>query len=337
MVNQYTLDDYATIQTTGFDYKLPAVVHTIVQKLIAELGVAAAEAAAAAAMFPVIETSQQHSRYHASTNDRHSKIKKPRGDRSSRKPLDTLWEKQPEFIVTKIEKKEGIEKLINDIRVSLNKISTKNYDTHRDNIIKNIDDITKDEDPEQTDVIEKIAAAIFDIASTNKFYSELYAKLYQELTTKHPIFGKIIDTFIATTYVDSISLIEQVDETKDYEKYCIKNKENDKRKAMSVFIVNLMKHELIPRKKVADIILNLQSLVMQYIDEDNRTYNVEEITENIFLLLTTCQKDLMEDDMWKNITDNIQTCSQYKVKEHQSISSRAVFKYKDIVDFLRKL
>jgi len=333
MVNQYSIDDYETIQSNGLTYQLPETVNTIIQKLITELGLLSTSS------FTTPSTDFSNPRFHS--GDRHSKFKKSRNERTSnKKGIDTTWEKQPEFIATKIEKKEGTEKLINDIRVSLNKISTKNYDTHRDAIFQNIDNII-DEDfakvASQTEEIDKIASAIFNIASTNKFYSELYATLYKELTDKYPIFGNKIHTFISTTYINNINLIEYVDETKDYEKHCLMNKENDKRKSMTVFIVNLMKKNLVTKDNVTEFMLYLQNLVLKYIDEPSKTYVVEEITENIFLFLTVCDKELISTPTWNTIVENVKTCSQLKVKEHPSISSRAIFKYKDMVDLFKKL
>jgi hypothetical protein len=90
----------------------------------------------------------------------------------------------------------------------------------------------------------RIANSIFDIASTNKFYSELYAILYKELTGKFPVFKEIIIRFISQ-YLENIGKIQFIDSNKDYDLYCENNKLNDKRKAMSAFLVNLMKLELI--------------------------------------------------------------------------------------------
>ena len=325
MVNQYNLDDYTTIHSEGFDYCLPDKIHANIQTLTASLGISSPSS------HSTEDNTQQPQRFPGS--EKHNKARKQRSEKSYKKNIDTSWEKQPDFVATKIEKKEGVEKLINDIRVSLNKISAKNYDTHRDNIFKNIDDIIEQETEPAFTEIDKIAAAIFDIASTNKFYSELYATLYKELTEKYPIFSKILDTFISTSYKKTIELIDFADENKDYEKYCRINKENDKRKAMTVFIVNLMKKTLVTEDNVTDMILFLQGLISNYIDEPNKTYIVEEITENIFLFLTTSIEYL---DKWNAIVENVKKMSQLKVKEHQSISSRAIFKYKDLVDLFSK-
>ena len=365
MVAQYSLDDYATIQSSLSPSILPPSIHAIIQKLILDLGVSynSSPMTTTTTNNNNTTTQNQDSRHYRDRNDnRHSsssssspgssssKFKKSRIEKSNRKGMDTTWEKQAEFIATKILKKEGIEKLINEIRVSLNKISAKNYETHRDTIFQNINDIvapeqqdpsptpiTETSPPIDTEQIDKIAAAIFEIASTNKFYSVLYATLYKELTEKYPIFNNILQNFISTVYLNNINSIEYVDEKKDYDKFCLINKENDRRKAMSVFIVNLMKKELIPKCTTIDIITHLQDLVMTYVDQPDKNYIVDEITENIFLILTTCEKDLIEEPKWTNIVENIQTCSQYKVKEHQSVSSRAIFKYKDIIDVFKRI
>jgi len=46
--------------------------------------------------------------------------------------------------------------------------------------------------------------------------------------------------------------------------------------------------------------------------------------------------DLKEHELWENIENNIKKLSQYKAKEHLSISSRSIFKYMDILDQIKK-
>jgi hypothetical protein len=108
------------------------------------------------------------------------------------KKEDLSWENVRNFKTTKIDKKEGLEKKINDVRICINKMSTKNYELQRDAILAFILEIQEQEANE----LEKIANAIFDIASTNKFYSEMYAKLYKELIHLYPVFQKVMDTFL---------------------------------------------------------------------------------------------------------------------------------------------
>jgi len=244
------------------------------------------------------------------------------------------WEKQKQFQTTKIEKKEGLEKIITDVRVCLNKISNKNYEGQRDSVIVLIDQIINQEDAGEIN-LNKVANSLFDIASTNKFYSELYATLYKELTVLYPVFKDIVNDIIRQ-YLENVKSITTVDPNVDYDKYCDNNKINDKRKAMTAFIVNLMKQGILEKDEVSDIILKLEEMVVGYMSEPNRGDYVDEITENIFIFITMSVNELRENAKWEEITRNIRECSQCKSKDYPSMSSRAIFKYMDMADHIGK-
>ena len=153
---------------------------------------------------------------------------------------------------------------------------------------------------------------------------------------KYPIFRELVRNFI-DTYIESIHTIEYVEPEVNYDKHCLNNKNNDKRRAMSVFMVNLMKKQLLSKEDVINSILQLLELVVSYIDIEKKNYDIEEITENIFLFISTAEKELLEEPKWTIVYDMIKQCSQMKTKEHKSITNRAVFKYKDICDLLKKI
>ena len=221
----------------------------------------------------------------------------------------------------------------------LNKISNKNYETQRDAIIQYIKEITENkqeqsESQAETEVL-KIKKSIFEIASTNKFYSELYALLYKDLINTFESFKENIEPFI-NEYIDSIQNINYVDPKVDYDKYCEYNKENDKRKAMSAFIVNLSKNDIIEKNIVVNKIIYLEDLVLKYCDIENKTNEVEEITENLFILITKSLTEMINEPDWEIVINNIKHLAQMKTKEHKSLSSRALFKFMDILDFIKK-
>jgi len=325
----YHLENYRDIAFAEFEYKLPILTLDAIQKLSTELG---------AYSYTGIKTTD-------STFDNKTKIlsntkRNTTGFGNKRNKLNTedeAWEKVKPFKTTQIEKKDGTEKLINDIRICLNKISNKNYESQRDVIIKYIREIIErhDEQIENSDELIKITRAIFEIASTNKFYSELYAILYKELIHECNTFQENIDPFIQL-YLENIKTIQFIDPKVDYDKYCDNNKENDKRKAMSAYIVNLTKNEILNKSKMIDIILYLEELVLKYIDEENKTNEVEEITENLYIFTTMINKTMIDDAIWETIIGNIKNISQLKTKEHISLSNRALFKYMDILDYLKK-
>ena len=348
-MNSYNLESYANIIFSGVNYVIPDVIKHNIQKLISELG-----------SIPETNNISINTNHNNNENDinykRSSFNGSPRrsktNNNNNRRPQEEAesWEKQKIFKSTIIDKKEGFDKIVNDICVCLNKISNKNYDTQRDSIFKLIDQVKESEDETSLQTnLKKISNAIFNIASANKFYSEIYATLYKELISKFPVFNDIVDGCLQQ-YMENIDSITFVDQNVDYDKYCDNNKLNDKRKAMAAFIVNLMSREVIEKTKVLDIIIQLENLVMKYIIEPNRTYEVDEITENINILITTsiqllkCPASSITDVpdkengyiQWTNVVETIKKYSTYKSNDYKSLSSRAVFKYMDIYGFITK-
>lgn len=318
----YNLDNYKNIIVSSYDYKLPETIINIITNLSNELGVS----------FKENTKSTNSQEENAGENKKYSK--RNFGNKRIKPVVDEeQWEKMKSFKSTQIEQKEGIEKLINDVRVCLNKISNKNYETQRDVIIQYIKEITENKESEIE--LLKIKKSIFEIASTNKFYSELYALLYKDLINTFDCFKENIEPFI-NEYIENIQKINYVDPKVDYDKYCDYNKENDRRKAMSAFIVNLSKNDIVEKNIVVDKIIYLEELVLNYCDTENKTNELEEITENVFILITNALAYMMHEPNWEIVVNNIKKLAQMKTKDHKSLSSRAVFKFMDILDFIKK-
>jgi len=242
------------------------------------------------------------------------------------KEIEDSW-LQPAFKTTKIEKKEGS---INEIRTCLNKLSQKNYETNKIQLLE----LIRNSDQAH---LPTIANTIFDTASTNKFYSEIYAQLYKELLAEFHIFTDILQTFIQT-FTETMRDIVYVDANTNYDDFCAYNKKNDARKATSVFITNLSKKGVLPIQTLATIIFQIQAIMHEYIQHNNtdikKTNEVEEITENIYLLITATHTELKSHvpEQWNILLANIQRISQCKAKENPSLTSRAIFKHLDMLD-----
>lgn len=269
----------------------------------------------------------------------HRSFDKDRNRRRGQRNKDRVsmdWDnvRLPTFTPTKIETKEGIEKQINDFRALLNKISSKNYTVQRDLIIDKMNDIVSQSCEKD---LEKIAGNIFDIASANKFYSEVYADLYVELMNKYDVFNGLLDGLL-DKYYDSLKNIHYVDHNVDYDGFCTYTKTNDLRKAMASFIINLMKKGALEKDKVLTLIMSIQTMLTEYIGSDNRTNEVDEIIENLFLLVTQSDSTLKIQEKWSSeIIPYIHQLSKLKSKDCKSLSSRAVFKCMDILDNLKSL
>lgn len=240
------------------------------------------------------------------------------------------WETIRNFKPTEKVELSSFEKQFNDIRSDLNKLSKSKYQEIKDDIIEKIVDIINncENDKEKQQEVGKM---IFNICSTNKFLSELYAELYVELVGQFDLFGDILDNYIIR-FKDSLTTIKYVDPNDNYDGFCEYNRINDERKSHSIFLVNLMKQDMISKKSIIDLIVYLQRISIQYIDEEDKTHEVEEITENIFFLVTHSSSVLNASEEWDNIKKNISHFASLKAKEHISLSNRCVFKYMDIND-----
>ena len=82
--------------------------------------------------------------------------------------------------------------------------------------------------------------------------------------------------------------------------------------------------------QIVSILESFLTVVFENMKKENKTYEVEEITENIYMLLTQQKKILM--NVPSVIYEKILELSQKKAKEDPSISSRAIFKYIDIIE-----
>lgn len=299
----YHLSDIQKIVENRISYILSPEIINHVKKIESELGI----------LHTPVKTYDSSSRSHARhyTNSHHNRNQKE----------DLSWENVRNFKTTKIEKKEGLEKKINDVRSCINKMSAKNYETQRDAIFAFI---------LEEESLEKFANVIFDIASTNKFYSEIYAKLYRELIDLYPIFQKVMDVFLQK-YMDSLSEIKYADPNVDYDLFCIYTKQSDKRKATAQFIVHMMREKILSQEYLIQLVDNLIQKVRENMDLDDHVNEVEEITELVNIFILQSHTFISPTTIWMKCINSIQEFSKYKLKDKKSLSSRIIFKYTDLV------
>lgn len=339
MAKTYSTLEINNVLFEGFNYKLPEPIVKTIYELEKIFGQASSGQASGGQA-----SSGQASGGQASGGQ----AMKPRSyernsSHSARSPSGATSENdwsvvRTSFKTTKINTKEGIEKDVNTIRSSLNKISAKNYDSQRDTIINYIEKFielqTTDETiqlDEQNENIRKIGHSIFDIASTNKNSSWQYAELYCELVKKFTVFSHILTEFI-DNFKNTITTIHYTDPSVNYDMYCSYTKVNDARKSTSEFLMNLVKLDIIRNSTIIDILRYFQRITCQYILETDRIHEVEEIIENIFIFISTGMTQLKLDENWTEIVDNITKLSVIKPKQYPSMTARAVFKCMDTLD-----
>ena len=320
----YTLSEIQTILQNGFEYTLPDTIQKMLDRIENEINNSAIKK-----MYATTPTS--------SNNTYLPKENRPSSSSNrlnKEKEKELSWENIRSFKITKLEKKEGTDKIMNDIRICLNKMSNKNYDTQKTSIfelLSSIDDNTND--------LEKVAITIFDIASTNKFYSEMYAKIYKDLIDTYPIFEKLLTDFLLQ-FLSTVSDLKYVDPNIDYDAFCNYNKLNDKKKATAVFIIHMMKQSVVLPRDILDIIQHLIIKMELCMNTESQLNELEEMTElvNLFVLegYTFLSAISSETLLWQQILLKIREFSQLKVKEKKSLSSRVIFKYMDLCSFIDK-
>jgi len=245
---------------------------------------------------------------------------------------DDDWEAIRAFQTTQKHISEGIEKNMDNVRGFLNKITDTNEESLTNDIKNEISQLTEHDTSEEN--MMKIGYSIFNIASSNSFYSALYARLFKSLMNDYAIFKKIFDENFKE-FMNLFNTIEFVDPKKNYDKFCEYTKTNDKRRSMSLFVVNLMIYDVIEKNEIIDIIMQLQKLINSYIRKNDKTNEIEELTENLFILITKSCKYLNTkdyDESWKNIVKDVEfiTLLKPKMKEYPSITNKTIFKHMDI-------
>jgi len=329
-LNRYLLNDFNNLLFTGFNYELPAETIRIISELSLEVG------SPDYVKTPIFQKRENPMRAEISADDATASgggggFKKKRGNKNM-EISDGDWETIRSFQTTKIEERAGIEGEIDNIRSYLNKITDKNYNDNRDKITDIIGNIITGS---QENIIS-VSSAIFDIASTNRFYSKLYADLYTDIIKKYPVMRDSFEESLSS-FSELFKTIEYVDSNVDYGGFCKMNKDNEKRKALGMFFVNLSLNGVISTLTILNITRNLLSQIFNYITEDNKKNEVDELTENVALFY---KKEFYENEdkpeyeliNGKSITEVIEIIAHSKVKDYKSLTNKTIFKFMDMID-----
>ena len=326
----YSLEKINEILYQGFEYSLPDETLKIISNLSSEVG------SPDYIKTPVFQKRENPMKVEPSVYVKESSSggnKKRRG-KANEIVNDEDWETLRTFQTTKIEEKTGIDNQIDNIRVSLNKMSDKNYIDMRNKIIDIIDNLIVGNITDEE--MGRVSAIIFDIASTNRFYSKMYADLYSDLSSKYDTMRNTFENNFKK-FVDLFNVIEYVDPKVNYDKFCEINKANEKRKSLASFYLNLMNNGIIDKNQIMVITRNLLEQVYRYISLDDKKNEVDELTETVAILY---KKDIYDDDDGDDydqiegftIYEVIEKIAKSKVKDYKSLTNKTLFKFMDLID-----
>ena len=330
-IQKYSIDDYNSILFQGFDFKLSDETLNIISELALKVG---SPDYVKTPVFQKQENIMKASEISKELGDKNGGFKRGRRGKSQEILNNEDWNAIRNFQTTKIEEKSGLDADIDSIRANLNKLTDKNYIDIVNKIFEIIDRLISENIT--LDNMTKLSATLFDIASTNRYYSKVYADLYSELSSKYPTMK---DTFEKNleNFTELFNTIEYVDPTVNYDKFCEINKINERRKALAAFYLNLMSNGMITNVKIMEITRNLLAQLYAFISQDNKKNEVDELTETVAILY---KKELYEDDDGDdyslieglNISEVIDKIANSKVKDYKSLTNKSLFKFMDLID-----
>lgn len=316
MATRYEITQIENIINGGIQFELPKDVLDIITSIANQVGAA-----------DYIRTPQFNKKNTVVNNVPYNKNNNNKKRNKNLEVQDEDWDTIRKFQTTEIKKKDGIDANIDNIRKHLNKITEKNYEKMYEQICEEISlitDSTKDE-------LNKIGEAIFTIASGNAFYSKTYAKIYNDLMNKYNFMNDIFNDNL-NKFSELFTTIEYCNPNTDYDKFCENNKTNDKRRSLCTFYVNLMKENAISKTNMIEIINNIQKYMMEKLSQEGNKEIVDELSENLFILITNSSEELDDEDEWDEIITIVSTYSKCKVKDYPSATTKSIFKHMDILD-----
>jgi|TARA_B110000261_G_scaffold77297_1_gene89217 hypothetical protein len=343
-VQRYDLDTINRLMYEGFDYQLDSDVIETIQMLSDQVG------SPEYIRTPQFPKNNRH--YEPTSNAAKGLGRRNRylnnGGNGDGGTSDADWNRLRQFQSTKIVKREGVDGTIDIIRKHLNKICEKNYTNQRDNIFQELHKIVEKgningneeevagNEEEVAGKLDKVGCAIFSIASGNKFYSEMYARLYKELMEEFPVMKTIFNNNLVK-FRGIFNTIEFCNSEKDYDKFCAINKDNERRRATAMFYVNLMNMGIISVDEITTIISELLAYQMSKIIEADNKHIVDELSEVIFIMIVNTAPFFQRNDViatveWVEIIDFVRNTAAVKVSDYPSITPKSIFKYMDIVD-----
>ena len=307
---QYTLSDFKNKENSGNIPELEALVIEKINKLANRVGA------------PSYQKTPVFKRYN------YNKKKKVNENISS-----DDWETIRNFKTTSLNKNmEGLEAQMDKIRSYLNKLTNDNYNDISNEIKLVIKDIV---DQNEENYLSKIGVSIFEIGSANRFLSKVYVKLYKELIDTYPIM-KNVCTSNFNSFNTLFETFDYCDANENYDKFCDITKQNEKRKALSKFLMICVEYGIIEIDSMEKIILDFLNKINKYILEKDKENAVDEIVANLAIMILSSVSVFQKMNSRSKIFKDIEILSTLNVKQHPGLSNKTLFKFLDIIEELEE-
>jgi len=308
--NQYTLSDFNNKENSGDIPELESLVIEKINKLASRVGA------------PTYQKTPVFKRYN------YNKKKKVNENITS-----DDWETIRNFQTTTLDKNmEGLEAQMDQIRSYLNKLTNDNYSDISNEIKLVIKDIVEQN---EENYLSKIGVSIFEIGSANRFLSKVYVKLYKELINTYPIM-KNVCTSNFNSFQSLFETFDYCEASEDYDRFCDVTKQNEKRKALSKFLMICVEFNIIELESMEKIILDFLKKINVYIEDKEKENAVDEIVANLTIMILSSTTVFDKMNSRSKIFKDIEILSTLKVKDHPGLSNKTLFKFLDILEELEE-
>ena len=327
---KYNLQQITDISFSGFTFEIPEDTCNMINYLCTQVG-------SSGLITNIYQKADIKSSDNTFTAGGLKNNKKKKGNKSMEVSADE-WESIRTFQTTKIEQKTGIDADIDQIRLCLNKLTDKTFLDIREKVIDKINKICV----ETTNMgeVSRVGYMLYELCSTNKFYSKIFADLFAEMASKYIWLMDIFNEKYAVI-MEQYNNIKYIDSEKDYDGFCEMNKINERRRAVTTFVLNLANNGFIQKSDLVNILRNLLKMVTDMVSQNDKKNEIDELTENIAIIF---DKDLIdevvddaddEEDYYvggQSIIDTVNSLAKSKAKAYPGLSNKAIFKYMDLIE-----
>lgn len=313
---RFTLEDINKIKLKGFDMKLPENTIAMVNKLAQLVG------SPEYVRTPVFKKRNPNPNHEA--GPRRGEKFGEQGNGTGNGVTEADWEALKNYKVTETVPKDRSEadQLRRDIITSLRKMTDANYEDQKTSIM---DMLTKIEEDNQ----ETVAQEIFAVCTGNKFYADVYVKLYNVLCGQYEIYKTLLEN-ATKNYLDQYKTIKSVDPNEDYDLFCENNKQNEVRVAQSVFLMKIL-----PQEESEQLLNKLLGNIYGEFQKKNNVGVVEQYVENICEMVEACfKKNSGFND--NSITQTISNISMLQPRALPSITNKIIFKFMDLEEVIEE-
>lgn len=303
-VYKYSMDNINDFIFNGFDYALPEMVKNIINRLAEKVG---------------------------SPDYIKTPIFKKRKDFGQQQQDDgNDWASIRSFNKTVVVEEERSENdvVISEMKKQLNKLTNDNYDVIRDKIFE----ILYNHDVNNK-CMGEINEVIFAISSGNAFFANVYARFMKDMIEKYESMRTVFESHLDGV-MSRFDTIRCGNPDEDYDEFCKINKENDERRALVGFFVQLCLIDMVPADKIVDIFYKLYDVVDKERTTKVSMNKIEEVITTIFGLVSGSLSFLKEHDKYSDIVEKVTAISNINKKSNPGLSNKAIFKMLDLVDII---